>query len=812
MISEKEKDQIFKEMVFEKGLFYFSDTNKNRIKQAYQKLENDFENKEDFIRAVNSLLHANGLHFYSKLRTLTNQSEFIEYIQNQYNLYNEYTPNNSFNWLNFTKKAIMYGFGILQIENTDLKASFINWYNEALKKLEELRILTELKNSNSEKVKDAFQNFSLIKKVSIKDYYQPIVLSLKEYELLYESRLSNHLKIHIDYDTSHFILDEKNNYEFYFNLINSIKCIPDDLLHKKNKFQVININDFDYGNLYFAEGTIDDFFYVSEENENGYVAVEEVRPDVMYVINLFKNLSFDEFVFNSHNLKNSIRLILKFLKKKAKEKNLNKIKPQTDLRVSIEQPQQDNEIDIYLESYNENHFDEVMIKRNEDGTPNNIYLGNNFNEWFKNIDRNLLANKSYDAETQDKLSTYNKYLLFLAQDLMGLFKAVSGYKKTNNAGFKTSIHIQENEILRRLDSIKYYSEIVKHYIRNKQFQKANDIKDYCISLFGNCVYNLNDVLTIDIYKSPLKSHFENVKNDLEKAIDFKELALINELETKAVKQETNILLKLNLQIDYFYKRLCLVNNLKIKEIFLVCSDEPLFDIEKLKQYFLENSLNDFAKIEAKKLIEIIDSFEIKRNEYLLIPKPNPLIFYQYEYVNSKGGKSSGSVSAKLEYFHYTDNKISHLLEIGFKNRSKNSEYIESLKVDKIYSKCIEIREVCKSIIQPQQTENNIPNEAKQKKISEKWYALLYWIELNANGEQPPKNIEGAFIRNEIEKIGSNKTNTTGQSFYRHFIDIDLNNEKSINVSFGKDWKDKIKELSNYNQAVVSFIEKKYSSN
>ena len=135
MISEKEKDQIFKEMVFEKGLFYFSDTNKNRIKQAYQKLENDFENKEDFIRAVNSLLHANGLHFYSKLRTLTNQSEFIGYIQNQYNLYNEYTPNNSFNWLNFTKKAIMYGFGILGIENESLKASFMNWYTQTIKSI-----------------------------------------------------------------------------------------------------------------------------------------------------------------------------------------------------------------------------------------------------------------------------------------------------------------------------------------------------------------------------------------------------------------------------------------------------------------------------------------------------------------------------------------------------------------------------------------------------------------------------------------------------------------------------------------------------
>ena len=135
MISDKEKDQIFKEMVFEKGLFYYSDTNKSRIKRAYENLENDFETKEDFIRAVNSLLHSNGLHFYSKLRTISNETEFINYIQSQYNLYNEYTSNNSLNWLNFTKKAIMYGFGILSIENESLKASFMNWYNQTIKSI-----------------------------------------------------------------------------------------------------------------------------------------------------------------------------------------------------------------------------------------------------------------------------------------------------------------------------------------------------------------------------------------------------------------------------------------------------------------------------------------------------------------------------------------------------------------------------------------------------------------------------------------------------------------------------------------------------
>ncbi|MDX6183137.1 hypothetical protein SGQ44_13585 [Flavobacterium sp. Fl-77] len=212
------------------------------------------------------------------------------------------------------------------------------------------------------------------------------------------------------------------------------------------------------------------------------------------------------------------------------QNNIEPLPPQS-LQPETEVSQQNKEIEIYLKSYDQYHFDEVIIKRNEDGTPNNIYLGNNFNEWLTNIDRNLLANKSYDAEIQDKLSTYNKYLLFLAEDLIGLYKAVSGYEKTNNRGYITSIHIQENKALQRLESIKFYSEIVKHYIRNKQFQKANDIKDYCIALFDNCVYNLNDVLFIDIYKSPLKTHFENIKTSLESSINFYELKIIKDLET-----------------------------------------------------------------------------------------------------------------------------------------------------------------------------------------------------------------------------------------------------------------------------------------
>lgn len=134
-IKETDKDQIFDKLVFNKGLYYFNDIQKEYIKKRYRDLEKNFETKIDFEKAVNSLLHSNGLHFYSKLRTISKETEFIKYIQSQYNLYNEYTPDNSLNWLNFTKKAIMYGFGILRIENEGLKASFMNWYNETIQKI-----------------------------------------------------------------------------------------------------------------------------------------------------------------------------------------------------------------------------------------------------------------------------------------------------------------------------------------------------------------------------------------------------------------------------------------------------------------------------------------------------------------------------------------------------------------------------------------------------------------------------------------------------------------------------------------------------
>nr|WP_317633170.1 hypothetical protein [uncultured Flavobacterium sp.] len=106
---------------------------------------------------------------------------------------------------------------------------------------------------------------------------------------------------------------------------------------------------------------------------------------------------------------------------------------------------------------------------------------------------------------------------------------------------------------------------------------------------------------------------------------------------------------------------------------------------------------------------------------------------------------------------------------------------------------------------------NSKNIVKIKKTPEKWFALLYWFELEVNGEKPPTNHEGAFIRKEIEEIRKKETGKDGQSFYREFKEINIDDEKELNIKFGKDWKTKIIELSNNNEKIKQYLISKYTS-
>ena len=90
------------------------------------------------------------------------------------------------------------------------------------------------------------------------------------------------------------------------------------------------------------------------------------------------------------------------------------------------------------------------------------------------------------------------------------------------------------------------------------------------------------------------------------------------------------------------------------------------------------------------------------------------------------------------------------------------------------------------------------NEPKAVKIPEKWYALLYWFELKVSGKEPPKGLDGTFIKSELKKIGAIKCNSTGLSFYNSFKEIDINNSKLLSKMFGNTWQEHVKKLSNNN--------------
>ncbi len=103
------------------------------------------------------------------------------------------------------------------------------------------------------------------------------------------------------------------------------------------------------------------------------------------------------------------------------------------------------------------------------------------------------------------------------------------------------------------------------------------------------------------------------------------------------------------------------------------------------------------------------------------------------------------------------------------------------------------------------------NNSRTKKISEKWFALLYWFELLSKRESPPIDSEGAFIKREIMAVGKVKCKSTGQSFYNNFKSIDINDERLLKMTFGSSWKEQIVKLSNNDEKIIAFLKHKYDN-
>jgi hypothetical protein len=215
-------------------------------------------------------------------------------------------------------------------------------------------------------------------------------------------------------------------------------------------------------------------------------------------------------------------LFLEYMKREIKLRSL--------VCNDLPEPQQNNEIEIYLKSYKHNYFSSVIDKRDKENKENSLFYGKVIASILQQRNNELLLSEIL-KEKYNLLSTYNRYLHFLTGHTMQLFKAVNDYLNTANNGYLTKIKINEDEVFNSLKNVKEITKNIKHNLLNEEIKTASKIRDYCILMFDDCIDLLKDSFGIDICNSPLKTHFENVKTALESSINFDELKIRKDLET-----------------------------------------------------------------------------------------------------------------------------------------------------------------------------------------------------------------------------------------------------------------------------------------
>lgn len=98
-----------------------------------------------------------------------------------------------------------------------------------------------------------------------------------------------------------------------------------------------------------------------------------------------------------------------------------------------------------------------------------------------------------------------------------------------------------------------------------------------------------------------------------------------------------------------------------------------------------------------------------------------------------------------------------------------------------------------------------------EKPADKWYALLYLLELEVKRLDVPINIEGSFIKSELEEIGRQRSGRSGQGFYRNVLNIKpvIKDKDKLQKMFVPNWKEKIISLSNRDKTIIDYLETHY---
>lgn len=295
-----------------------------------------------------------------------------------------------------------------------------------------------------------------------------------------------------------------------------------------------------------------------------------------------------------------------------------------------ETPQKNKEIEQYLQSYKQSCFSSVIDKQDNNKQNNILFYSKVTADVLEQRNKDLLSNEIL-KERSNLLSDYNKHLYYLTGHTMQLFKAVNDYSKTSDNGYFTKIKIIEDNIFNCLGNIKDIAKVIKHNIINDEVGIAQKIKDYCILMFDDCIDLLNKRFGVDIYKSPMNVHFENVKQEFINSINYAELKIIDDLRKSAPASQQQLKTVKRDEVNENYKL--------TKNLFDDVEPNKVFQHFKIlvdNSYITQQNFNDFisAVFERNEVLPIKIEI-IKTNSKTRVKK----IFYTYfeTYVQNKYG-------------------------------------------------------------------------------------------------------------------------------------------------------------------------------
>jgi len=470
----------------------------------------------------------------------------------------------------------------------------------------------------------------------------------------------------------------------------------------------------------------------------------------------------------------------------------------------------DNHINFYLKSttfFKDKLKNEILENR--------ILLGDNFKKYLEFVSHRIKTETNFIIE-EEVLENWR--VSFNLQEIDFNAKSIADLKTSlHNLGIK--LNLLDDEIISSKDRQSLY-DIFEFHISSIEIIDFVDKYLLDIKIFTSKVdlpiYNENlqndPLLNIENEYSILKSKFKedhslrtaHLKNDDDFFLHDFDIDFLDWEKTQN-EEIKNTFLKIirNLNENKIFFFGCSLDNYahnypkRLNAFLEYYSDASELDFIEDELQFLEHIYLDLQDTEA-----VHDGFSL--SGYSAFKKA-------YEFVSLAGYKLYiFSHNKKEAFLNEKKFKIQQEQSVG-NSQNNNNQSIEARKNSRV---TIQTRENEENLDEKNANQKNLLQSTVEDengfkiKVSSKYYALAYIIELLEQGSKPPQDIDGNFKKDEIIKIGRGRCNNSGQSFYNCVRDhFELVSSKKIKYSvFKNNWKKIVLNITNNNKKIASYIE------